>query len=640
MVSGPHSRPGSPIPPETKRRKTVSEPNGVVQRFSSGLLDEPSVANLNAEYAASQPYKHAVISKLFSDELLRNVKDEILENVRFTEKETDIYKVNQTGDLASLSYLTPEQQALFPSVLKLREALYSPEFRGFLRNVTGCGPLSGKKQDMSVNSYRKGCHLLNHDDVIGTRRVSYILYMPLPLDQPWKPEWGGALELYPVTTLADGTLEPECKPTNVIPPSWNQFIFFEIQPGRSFHSVEEVVVDEGDNGRQRLSISGWFHRPQEGEEGYDESDVPKEKSSLQQLSASNNIALQPYASDTEAPPNPQNLVLNEEHKSFLSQFFNPTYLTPRAIETLAAKFLEESSLDLHRFLSDKLAAELETGIKALDDKANKAHRSGGTIIPNHDYGSDEPGWELAGPPHKFRYYRATDELGQQSTSGAIHRLRTELFPSPAFRSWLAAVTSLVPLAHTITARRFRPGLDYTLASAMEDETRLDLCLGLTPEAGAEGEGWETGAWGGWEVSKPHILISQPINMVAQCYMAPHEGEDDPEVYKTGSKSKNGSNKPSPEASRQKADVKGKGKAKANLEQADEVMSEDEDGEDDGGTLLTVQPGFNRMVIALRDSGVLKFVKYVSAAAPGSRWDVFGEWEVGMIETDDGSENDE
>jgi Rps23 Pro-64 3,4-dihydroxylase Tpa1-like proline 4-hydroxylase len=56
--------------------------------------------------------------------------------------------------------------------------------------------------------------------------------MPLPVGEPWKPEWGGALELYPVKTLPDGSLEPECKPVKTIPPSWNQFIFFEIQPGR------------------------------------------------------------------------------------------------------------------------------------------------------------------------------------------------------------------------------------------------------------------------------------------------------------------------------------------------------------------------------------------------------------------------
>lgn len=136
---------------------------------------------------------------------------------------------------------------------------------------------------MSVNTYKKGCHLLNHDDVIGTRRVSYILYMPLPLHQSWKKEWGGALELYPVKEGPDGILEPEAVPTKSIPPSWNQFIFFEVQPGRSFHSVEEVVVDEGEDGRQRLSISGWFHAAQPGEQDYEPEAANELKSSREQL---------------------------------------------------------------------------------------------------------------------------------------------------------------------------------------------------------------------------------------------------------------------------------------------------------------------------------------------------------------------
>jgi Rps23 Pro-64 3,4-dihydroxylase Tpa1-like proline 4-hydroxylase len=184
-------------------------------------------------------------------------------------------QVNQTGDLASLSYLSEQQLALLSNLVKLRDALYSIEFRDFLRAVTGCGPLSGVKRDMSVNTYRKGCHLLNHDDVIGTRRVSYILYMPLPNYQLWQREWGGALELYPVKEKegTQGVLEPEPVPTKSIPPAWNQFILFQVQPGRSFHSVEEVVVGEGEDGWQRLSISGWFHAAQPGEEGYEGDDV-------------------------------------------------------------------------------------------------------------------------------------------------------------------------------------------------------------------------------------------------------------------------------------------------------------------------------------------------------------------------------
>ena len=137
---------------------------------------------------------------------------------------------------------------------------------------------------MSVNSYTKGCHLLNHDDVIGTRRVSYILYMPIPHFTVWQKEWGGALELYPTKQGPDGEPEPESAPSKSIPPSWNQFIFFEVQPGKSFHSVEEVVVGgEGEDGSQRLSISGWFHAAQEGEEGYTPEPFPVAKSSREQL---------------------------------------------------------------------------------------------------------------------------------------------------------------------------------------------------------------------------------------------------------------------------------------------------------------------------------------------------------------------
>ncbi|KDN50885.1 hypothetical protein RSAG8_00512, partial [Rhizoctonia solani AG-8 WAC10335] len=438
--------------PNTKRRKT----NSAEYDFYPGLLDEANVAGLNAQYAESAPYKHAVVPSLFSDELLKKVKDEILEN--------------------------------------------------------------------------------------------------------------------------------------------------------SFHSVEEVVVNESDSQRQRLSISGWFHRPQEGEDGYDPDDVPKEKSSLQQLSTSSKSKLQ-Y--DLGVPTSIEELLLSDSDKIYLSQFLNPIYLESRAIAALSARFAEKSNLDLHTFLNKTLAAELETGLKELDIKSNIAHRAD-KQIPSHDYGSDAPGWELAGPPHRFRYYQGTDGLaGQPGASGIMHRLRTELFSSPAFRSWLAIVTQLIPIGYAVTARRFRPGLDYTLASAVEDENRLDVCLGLTPGAANEG-GWDNDNWGGWE-----------------CYMAPHEGEDDPEVYKAanaGSKS----GKTAKEEETKTADPKGKGKAKA------EPESDDED-EDADGTLLTVYPNFNHLVIALRDAGVLKFVKYVSAAAPVSRWDISAEWEVAMLEDDDDDE---
>lgn len=135
---------------------------------------------------------------------------------------------------------------------------------------------------MAVNTYRKGCHLLNHDDVIGSRRVSYILYMPLPYPDGWQKEWGGALELYPTLEGEGRAPEPQSVPSVTIPPSWNQFVFFEVQPGKSFHAVEEVVVGGEADDRQRLSISGWFHAAQEGEDGYEPME-PTGHSSREQL---------------------------------------------------------------------------------------------------------------------------------------------------------------------------------------------------------------------------------------------------------------------------------------------------------------------------------------------------------------------
>ena len=61
-------------------------------------------------------------------------------------------------------------------------------------HVPGCAPLTGQT-DCSCNVYARGSHLLCHDDVIGTRCVSYILYLSRP-GQQWVPRLGGALELY------------------------------------------------------------------------------------------------------------------------------------------------------------------------------------------------------------------------------------------------------------------------------------------------------------------------------------------------------------------------------------------------------------------------------------------------------------
>ncbi|KAF9006707.1 Oxoglutarate and iron-dependent oxygenase degradation C-term-domain-containing protein [Cyathus striatus] len=607
--------------------------------FADSLFDHNNIARLNTSYRNSQPYRHAVVEKLFQDDLLQNVKDECLGELSFTEKETDIYKysntqpVNQTGDLASLDYLSDSEVSRLPSLLQLRDALYSPSFRQFLQNVTGCGPLSGKKQDMSVNSYTNGCHLLNHDDVIGTRRVSYILYMPLPHYQLWKEDWGGALELYPVKPGPDGQLEPESVPSKIIPPSWNQFIFFEVQPGQSFHSVEEVVVGGGpEDGRERLSISGWFHAPQEGEEGYVADTHAEMKSSREQL-ASTSTDFKEYTSE----PEPLDDALSEEHISFLSEFLNPVYLQPRTMQALSDRFVEESSLELHSFLCQPLAEALEPRLRELDSRDGLGKDRERRILP-HSAGTTGS-WTIKGPPHKWRYCTlkphvqgaavevVTPRAAHASSNQILRSLQEELFPSKAFRAWLNIVSRLMPMRYFTEARRFRPGLDYTLATSEETEARLDVVLGLTPRMTVQEQtsnsrgfyreepevrGWDAAEWGGWE-----------------CYMAPHNEEDDPAVYRSSTHKKS------------KVPVATNGATNGKSDKGSPAAMDDDaegDDEEEDSTLLTVQPGFNRLLLVLRDERVMRFVKYISAAAEGSRWDVCGEYEIGMVQEEEMDED--
>ena len=109
-------------------------------------------------------------------------------------------------------------------------------------------------------------------------------------------------------------------------------------------------------------------------------------------------------------------------------------------------------------------------------------------------------------------------------------------------------------------------------------------------------------------------------------MAPHDQEDDPAVYRSGSHKKSTQNGHGHSDN-------GNGST-GSSRNGDVDMEDSDDDEEDDGTLLSVQPGFNRLLLVLRDEGVMRFVKYVSAAAEGSRWDVCGEFEIGIIDVDE------
>lgn len=587
-----------------KKLNTVYNKEDIHSYFNAQVWKDQFQHDIKNEVKDSQPFRWGTIKELVDDTLLRQVRKEVLSEIAFTKKETDIYRVYQSGDLANLSGLDWDDLSRLPSLYKLRSAIYSEEFRDVISKITGCGKLSGSKTDMSINTYTKGCHLLTHDDVIGSRRVSFILYLPDP-DKTWKSHYGGGLRLFPAIVPNVPKTDYDVKLT----PQFNQMAFFTVQPGLSFHDVEEVRVD-----KQRLSIQGWFHIPQPGEAGYipGEQEETTSRSTLQQLQSKELQEFdfpKPFRSDIHA----EELKLYENFSSgkfssdeiqYLTEYLNPLYLQDQNLQRLNEIFLEESVVEIKDILKEEFANLLKESIKTTELEKKTPANSQEITFP----------WKCSMPPHKQRFmYMDGRDVFEQSEEGIkkINKIGPQEAPSfelinrispdevdkklsdlgsflrsVAFRKWLVVITSVIPTSDQVLIRRFRPGQDFILATKTDkllarpnsDELNvlLEATLNLTPTA-INPKNWELGEYGGYELC-----------------MALNGGDD------------------------------------SDFEDDDPAIYKANDPNDDS-VLYTSQCKWNSLCLMLRDPSVLKFVKYVSINAKGSRWDVSCQWNVKSVE---------
>lgn len=634
--------PASSLP--TKKRSAAST-DDIKTAFRDDLFSTQTADDFASNYKTSGPYPHAVVSNLIQEGLLRDVRAEIIENIHFTLKETDIYRIHQSGDLANLSNLDQESLKRLPSLVRLRDALYSVDFREWVSQVTGAGKLSGQKTDMAVNVYSPGSYLLCHDDVIGSRRVSYILYLTDP-DNPWKEEWGGGLRLYPTEdkTNAKGEVVkvPLADWSLNIPPAFSQLSFFTVLPGESYHDVEEVYHAANateDKGRVRMAVSGWFHIPQEGEEGYLEGQeqAQMQKSSLAQLQGAADEFDEPavvfrhfdearevmnaQATAEEMDPgdadDEDEDILTEQDLTFLLQYIAPGFLVPDKLEELSESFENTSVLQLESFLHEKFAKQVKAYIQQAESSTD---RSSGTGSQSTNHPSR---WPAARPPHKHRFTYLGEEKAEPTDDEPIARMLIDLLHSHAFKKWLALATGFDPpslIQQHALARRFRRGMDYALASTYTGEQpRLEFTINLTPS-----HGWE---------NPPTDRISAPTN---------------------GHKAGSSSSKPNPQpmldtttrdlggeeiymAADDETDTDASSNHKA-LPNVGKKASHDPaiyksstttsgDDDTDDSILFADVPAWNTLSIVLRDRDTMRFVKYISHAARGDRWDIKGEIEL-------------
>ncbi|CAL9728975.1 prolyl 3,4-dihydroxylase Tpa1p [Monosporozyma unispora] len=466
-------------------KQHVSEDDKADLYFNPKLWTQEFKDEMKSTILNNKPFQWGCIDDLVDEQLLKDIRTEVETQIQFTEKETDIYKVNQSGDLANLSNLDAETLKRLPNLFKLQQILYSTKFRHFMSYITQSGPLSNCKVDLSINTYKKGCHLLVHDDVIGSRRISFIIYLPDP-NRKWKDHYGGGLRLFPTV---DYNI-PHSDPVAKLVPQFNQFAFFKIQPGYSWHDVEEVKVD-----KHRLSIQGWYHIPQEMDlEGFqpgEEQNWLNENESLAHTDMTNFTF-----PSIERPLSQDDMVslsakLSNDDNIFLSKYLSSYYLKQETINQLKDKFLTNSFISIEDFLNDEMSTTLQTLIK---------HNELNEPIPTKLEQVEQP-WDLARPPHKWQFLYLNDDDNKSELNSKLSNLRT-FFQSLQFKKYILEITGLLPMTQDILVRRFRPGFDYTLADTPDLNTKIDDLLecvlegtlSLTPF-----DGWINEGNGGYQL---------------------------------------------------------------------------------------------------------------------------------------------
>jgi len=566
---------------------------------------------LRAEFSSAAPFPHVMVRPFLGEEGLRLVRED-LEKLNATEKETDLFRFFQTSDLAPrLEKSTDGKkkkrklqhggdaasgETSAPALASLADLFASEGYREFCQDITQCGELTARV-DLSAQIYSRGGHLLCHDDVIGTRKISFIYYLTDPSEE-WADREGGALELYP----ADGDAPrgtPATTPSKEILPLSDALVLFVVEPGVSFHAVREVRRE-----RARISIQGWLHAPTlEATSGFEHRGV----ATLQQIlqTRGNGTATSSAAvGDAGAGAGPIDALpsssyatgeLTTEDREFLSQWLAPEYLNDTHMQTVASQFADSSYAVLAQFLRPDVFSALLEMLGAADTADGFSQDSAEAPLPCYGAGACD-GWEVIGPPHLRRYLRYEGEASAedgQAAPGAAHsrlgrqlaQLSGQLFGSLAFRRWLRACTRLEPRsAGKAEVRRFRPGLDYTVAAQADHIAPgfadLDVTLILVP-VGTEDQ-WGSEEIGGFE-----------------SYLA---ADDD----------------------------------KNETVEAQEVYR----GTEDEGPLVNVPAAPNTLSLVMRDAQTLRFVKYVSRDAPSSRVDISACYPVDAPEGSSGEEAEE
>jgi Rps23 Pro-64 3,4-dihydroxylase Tpa1-like proline 4-hydroxylase len=418
------------------------------QPFSTSLDARHTAAATVASYAAQfrrgAPFPHLHVRSLLDPAFLRAARAELLApTAAYAQKRNDLYEFLQSDGLATAR---PGS-----ATAALRDAIYSPAFRGWVEAVTGVA--TNATVDVSAAQYVRGSHLLCHDDDLSARRIAYIIYL---VPEDWDAERdGGTLDLFG----ADAATGMPTRVARRLAPEFNSMAFFEVSPV-SFHQVAEVLSDCAHG--PRLSVSGWFHgaaptrRPAVPLVAPLAFSLPRAPAAAAAAAAGVATAAAVAASrpGAGAGVGAGSLALlapacASGASDPLSHWVNAAYLRTPTVAQMRAALARDASLQLEGFLRPERLAEVEAVLGAQR-------------------------WEHRGPPilHSYRALAALGGGGSGEGSAsaavgaagilpdAVQRLR-EFLAGPAFFELVAAISGAALDGVAEEARCFARG-DYTM----------------------------------------------------------------------------------------------------------------------------------------------------------------------------------
>ena len=278
--------------------------------------------------------------------------------------------------------------------------------------------------------------------------------------------------------------------------------------------------------------------------------------------------------------------LSRKDLEFLQKYINKTYTQTEAIIEIRERFEEESSVQLRHFFNEEWSLKIKEESSMEDERDFSGKK---TSALDYSVGVCKD-WLPVGPSHKQRFleFRGNSDKDAKSCGPIMNFLKRTLLQSDEFGRFLKSLTSLgMSSGSSGSVRRFRPGLDYTIAhhGILTEKSVLDATICFCAGTGGQCIGsdedneddaiWESGDKGGFE-----------------CYIEAYDNENQ------------------------------------------ESEADDEyDGEDDS-KLLSVSASNNTLSLVFRDPGTIRFVKYVSQSAPSSRWDISMEYEIDTDDDDD------